>query len=228
MVLGANTSLATTSGVPSPSIKEGDQSWEYRSNFQDIDDDRPDRFDHRIHYQHAHNANHRSRLILQQSQREGDGIELVWVRFEHQWQYQKPNENGVTGAFRFDFQFAEGDNTQRHFARIGWLTNYPMGKYNARLNIFVGKDFGDARRSGLSLASRGQFTRKVADYTVGLQMFNSYNTTDAMGRFNNQRHQIGPMVSKKFGDWTVFGSYLAGVTSRSPEDAFRLFIKRPL
>ena len=106
----AQTSFATTSGVPDPSITEGDRSWECRSNLQDIDDARPDRFDHRIHYQHTHNANHRSRMILQQSQRESDGIELVWARFEHQWHYQKPNENGVAGAFRFDFQFAEGDN----------------------------------------------------------------------------------------------------------------------
>ena len=221
-------SVATTSGVPGPSIKEGDRTWEYRSNFQDVDDSRPDRFDHRLHYQHAHNANHRSRFILQQSQREGDGIELVWGRFEHQWQYQKANEKGTTGAFRFDLQYAEGDNTQRHFARVGWLTDYKLGSYSARLNLFVGRDFGDARRSGISLASRAQFTRKISGYTLGLQMFNNYNTTSDMGRFNRQRHQVGPMVSKKVGNWTVFGSYLAGVTSRGPEDAFRLFLKRSL
>jgi hypothetical protein len=166
-------------------------------------------------------------MILQQSQREGDGIELVWARFEHQRQYQKPNENGVAGAFRFDFQFAEGDNAQRPFVRVGWLTYYPLGKHNARLKIFVDTDFGAARRLDVSLPSRGQFTRNIADYMVGLQMFNSYNATDSMGRCNNRCHQVA-LVSKRFGDWSVFGSYPAGMTSLSPEDAFRLFIKRPL
>lgn len=213
---------ATTSGVPGPSVKAGDRSWQYRSNFETTEND-PSVFEHRLHYQHAHGESNRSRVIFQQAQTEGESLELVWVRYEHQWQYQEANENGTTGAFRFDFQFAEGDN-RRHFARAGWLKDTKVGAYSARLNLFVGRDFGDGARSGVSFAARSQLTRKFGDNSVGLQTFSSMNTSAGMQRFNRQSHQIGPIVSRKFGDWSVFASYLAGVTSRAPDDAFRLFI----
>jgi hypothetical protein len=222
LLLVASPVFATTSGVPGPGIKEGDRSWQYRSNYQDSDGALAV-FNHRLHYQQAHSALHRSRIMFQQQQTEGESLELVWVRFEHQWQYQKKNARGTTGALRFDFQFAEGDD-RRHFARVGWLKDTDIGDYSARLNLFVGRDFGDGARPGVSLAARSQLTRQFGDYTVGLQTFSSMNTTAGMGQFNGQRHQVGPIVSRKFGQWSVFASYLAGVTSQSPDDAFRLFV----
>lgn len=218
--------VATVSGVPGSKVTEGDRSWEYRSSYQNSDNG-PSAFSHRAHYQHALNDRQRVRFIVTQAQREGSPIELSGGRFEYLWQYHKPGNDSAGSAFRFDLQIAEGDN-EPHFGRVVWIKEFSNGPWRSRFNLLVGKDFGENARSGASLASRGQISRGVGDYTIGTQYLGSYNTFNDMRSFDEQRHQAGIFVSRKFGDWRVFGSYLAGVSDRSPDHAVRFFFGKSL
>lgn len=218
--------LATTANIAGSGVKEDDQSWEYRSAYQDSNGGSA-LFTQRVHYQQAFSQSQRFRAIIQQSQREGDSLELNWGRLEYQWQYQKPEDGSSSGALRFDLQIAEGDN-EPHFARVVWIKDYGFGGWRSRFNLFVGTDLGANSRSGASLAARSQISRVVGDYNIGGQYLANLNTTTSMRAFDNQTHQAGIFVSRKLGEWSFFVSYLAGVSDRAPDDAIRFFFGKPL
>lgn len=219
--------FATTAGVPGPSVKSDDRSYQYRASYRPSEDGGPHSFTHRMHYQHSLDDSRRLRFILQQSKTEGKEWELRYSRVEYMWQYNEGTETGRASGLRFDLQLVEGDD-EPHFARVGWITQFDWLGARTRLNAFVGRDFGEDADSGLSLATRAEMTWATGKARIGFQMFNGYNTTSDMGDFEEQRHQIGPVISGKAGEWSLFGSYLFGVSDRAPDGAVRFNIGRSL
>jgi hypothetical protein len=218
--------FASTGNVAGSGIREGDRSWEYRSSYQESDVG-PSAFTHRAHYQQAIDDTQRYRAIIQQGQRTGSSLELNWIRFEYQWNYQKQKPDSSGGALRFDLQFAEGDN-QPHFVRAVWIKDYSAGAWQSRFNLFVGADVGNNARSGLSLAAAAQVSRVVGDYSIGGQYFDDLNTTGRMLSFDQQNHQAGVFVSRKFAAWNIFASYLTALSGRAPDKELRIFFGRSL
>lgn len=219
--------LATTAGVPGPGVTAGDRSVEYRASHRPGDGGGPWTYSHRLHYQHALDDSRRLRVIAQQSKTEGRDWELRYTRLEYQWQYKESDAKGVSSAFRFDLQLVEGDD-EPHFARVAWTTQFNLFSARTRLNAFVSKDFGDRARDGLSLATRAEMTWSMGRNRLGFQMFNNLNTTDDIGGFDEQRHQIGPVLTGGLGDWRWFASYLAGISDRAPDSEWRFFFGRSL
>ena len=57
-------------------------------------------------------------------------------------------------------------------------------------------------------------------------MYNLYGSTSEGRSFDEQRHQIGPFASLRFGKTSVFMSVLAGFSSGSPDTNLRLGLGR--
>lgn len=217
------TCQATTSGVPGPGVTAGDRSIEYRASYRPDEGPRPGVFTHRLHYQHALDDSRRLRVIAQHGKTDVSDWELRYTRLEYQWQYRERDDNGRSSGLRFDLQLVEGDD-EPHFAGVVWTTEFPLGGATTRLNAFVRKQFGDRAASGVNLATRAEIAVNVDGTKLGLQLFNGYGSSGNVGSFDEQRHQIGPIVSRRFGRWQVFASYLTGLSDSAPDGAFRLFI----
>jgi len=69
-----------------------------------------------------------------------------------------------------------------------------------------------------------QITRKVGNVRLGLEMFNDLNRTTDFGDWEEQGHQIGPVIKFKVGNLSVFGSYLIGASSSAEDDNFRVLL----
>ena len=54
-------------------------------------------------------------------------------------------------------------------------------------------------------------------------------TSTDLPSFDEQRHQLGPFVSRRLNDrWILFGGALAGLTEASPDVNLRLWLTRRL
>ncbi|MFT7242810.1 MAG: hypothetical protein ACI82A_000150 [Candidatus Azotimanducaceae bacterium] len=220
LLITPDFALATTSGVPGASVREGDRSAEYRTSYRPSEGSRPASFNHRFHYQQSLNDKLRIRGIVQYVDGPSQDVETQWFRVEGFWQYSK-HPNGNAAALRLDLQKSDSSNAT-DFARLNWIGERKFGALNARLNLLVGKEFGDRARNGLSMGSRFEFSlRTESGLKYGLQYLNTLNTTSDFGSFDEQRHEIGPMLEYKTGDWGLFGSYLAGVSNAAPDAAVR-------
>ncbi len=227
LAIFTSSAVATTAGVPGPNVSATDRSFEYRTSLRPDEGARPAEFSHRLHYQHGLSDTRRLRVMAQQGKREGSDWELRYTRAEYQWQYRKGAAGGAASALRFDLQLVEGDD-EPHFARVAWITQFNVGDARTRFNVFLRRDFGDRARSGLALQTRGEMTWRMNEQRIGFQMFNGFNTTSDIGGFDEQSHQIGPVLSGRAGEWRWFASYLAGVSDRAPDGAVRFFIGRSL
>ena len=219
------SAFSTTSGIPSPNVRDNDSSSQYRMNYRPAEGTRPSSFDHRFHYQQSLNDRVRLRGIVQYTDTAGRDAELAWTRFETQWQHYK-RERGGGAAIRLDLQKYDSDNSA-DFARLVWIGDRKFGALSTRANLLVGKEFGNRARSGLTLGSRFEVARRSDNGTkYGVQYLNTINTTADYGSFDSQRHQIGPIVERSFGQWSLFASYLHGASDSAPEGAVRFFVNR--
>ncbi|MFT4800236.1 MAG: hypothetical protein ACI9B8_003803 [Sulfitobacter sp.] len=219
------SAFSSTSGIPSPNVREGDSSAQYRTNYRPAQGTRRASFDHRLHYQQSLNDRVRLRAILQYSGIAGQQAELAWTRLESQWQYYK-RPSGGGAAVRFDLQKYDS-NTRADFARLVWIGDRKFGALSTRANLLFGKEFGHNARSGFTVGSRIEVSlRSEGGTKYGVQYLNTINTTADYGDFESQNHQLGPIVERSFGQWSVFASYLHGVSDSAPEGAIRFFLNR--
>jgi len=225
--LTAGPALATTGTVFSPDVEAGEHGLEYRFSLQPEHDDEPEVFTHRMHYQRAFSESLRWRLIGTQRSVDNDELEFRYARLELQWQFLEEEQHGWDSALRYELQIAEGDDLP-HRVRLAWSGKGDVSdEWQLRGNVLVGREFGAESGSGLLLETRAQATYRLDNGTrVGLEMFNDLNTTADMGGFDEQGHQLGPIIKTGLGGWNVDISYLAGLSDAAPDHDIRLMVVR--
>lgn len=220
MGLGAEAAAQNTSGVSGAVIKPG-KGIGYRLAYAPEDDG----FAHRLHYQQTF-GNWRGRLVVQQSNSGGDGLEFRTVKLEAQNQFVRSDGPGWNSAVRFDGKMpVDGDGPGE--VAVGWFNTVDFSDgWQARANLHLGREIGDMAQDGLTLAARGEATREVRErLRLGAQIFSDFNTTSAPGDFNDQRHQIGPVLKYKTGAGPSFElSALFGASRAAPDADLRLFV----
>jgi len=217
---------ANTSNVFSPDVDDGEREAEYRISFVPEDDPTPEVFSHRLHYQQAFNDSWRGRILAAQRSVGGDTLELRYTRLEVQWQYLEDQDAGWDAAVRFEAQ--AGDEGPNRF-RVGWTGKWDLdGGWQLRANALVARQTGAGAAPGLLLETRSQVTRSMGNgMRLGVEMFNDLNTTADTGSFDEQEHQIGPVLKAKIGgDWSLLASFLFGVSDAADDGDFRLFVIR--
>jgi hypothetical protein len=228
VLLAAAPALAqNTSGVSGADVKAGAQEFEYRAAFAPESDGKPSAFAHRLSYKHAFDGSWSAKVIALQSERGGGDLEFRSVSIEVLKQFlESEDTGGWDSAIRVDGLIPTEDNRPGR-ARAAWLNSVDFGEgWQARGNIYMGREIGDLAKDGFTLETREELTRKLDNgMRIGAQMFNNLNTTAHLGSFDEQRHQIGPVIKGKISKHVGYNAgVLFGISDKAPDTDFRLFI----
>jgi hypothetical protein len=225
-LLGA-AAAQSVSGVSGSDVKAGEDAVEYRFAFSPDNDGREESFTHRFHYQHGFSDALRGRVLVVMGNKGGEPLDVQAVSAEALYQFlESEKTNGWDSAIRVDGILSTVAGKPDR-VRIGWHNAFELGKaLELRSVLLIGKELGDNHRGGISIESREEVTLKIhPKYRVGVQAFNNYNTTAHIGSFDEQRHQVGPIVKGKLTDHLKLELSALFAISDDPTDVdFRLFL----
>lgn len=214
---------SNTSGIHGPGVKADDRSMQLRLALSPSDESgEQDNWAYRLHYQHAFNDELRGRIILQY--RDRGNFQYEYIRGELLYNFKKKADDGRwSSGVRFDIRQRRSDNPEM-FA-MNWTNQWDLSNGIRVRGILIGAwEFGSDRAfSGTEIETRGSISKKLqGGLTVGVEMFNDFGRVGDFGSFNNQSHQIGPMVGGSLGGLKYEIRYLAGVSNGSKDHNFGL------
>jgi hypothetical protein len=214
---------ANTSGVHGPNVNPDDTSAQIRFALTPGDEDgQVDQWGYRFHAQHALNDRVRVRAIVQYRDR-GEFV-YEYLRAELLYNFKKQADDGIwSSGVRFDVRQRRSDNPEE-FA-INWTNQWSLSNGIRIRGILIGAwQFGsDNADSGTAIETRSSISKKLDNgLRVGLEMFNDFGELGEFGAFNEQSHQIGPMLGGTFGGFKYEVRYLAGVSNGSRDHNFGL------
>lgn len=227
MAAAAPAGAQSVSGVSGSDVKAGEDVFEYRFAFAPDNDGREEAFTHRFHYQHGFSGKWRGRALLLMGNRGGDAVKTQAVGFEVLHQFlESEATGGWDSAIRADVTISTVDGRSDR-ARIGWHNSIQLSeRMELRAILLLGKDFGDNPRDGVSIETREEATYKLNErLRVGIQAFNNFNTTAHVGSFDEQRHQVGPILKGRIGDRVRYeASALFGISDDPTDLDARFFV----
>ncbi len=223
----------TTAGVFGPNISEGDRSAQFRIATSPGQNNGPDRWEARIHYQHALKDNLRARIVLQGSDIETGKFESNFIQAELQWQFKKAAKKSSwqstwASALRLDARLVEKDDGVNRMG-VNWTNQWnPNQTWQFNNVVLVGTEIGSNARDGLILEIRNGAKYKIgANTRIGIESFSALGRSNALGNFNTQNHRLGPVMTGKIGGETKYlVGMLFGVSRPARDVDFRLWLTR--
>lgn len=221
--LGIFTLLAkgqNTGTVFSPDVTAGKKAAEYRIAW---DPDR-DTFAQRVHYQYGLLENLRLRAILSFRSSDAESFDFRYLRLEGMVQLLEDQAAGFDSALRLEIQLADGDDPPSRF-RLGWSNKVDLDEFwQLRGILLTGHQFGADSSDGFLLESRAQISRKWGDrYRFGVDYYGDFNDTEDIGSFDEQEHQIGPLLKFDLTDrFSGQAGILFGISDAAADQEFRL------
>lgn len=231
MVLFAVAPMAfaqNVGGVFGPVVKEGDRSAQYRAGFSAGQNGGPDRFVHRIHYQHAVSNRLRWRVVAQGSDLETGDLEGNFVVGELHWQFLDAKESGWSSALRLDGRLSEGDDGA-HLIGLNWTSQVPLSEDWSFIGVvLVAEELGDRARDGTFVQTRASLTHTLkGGNKLGVEMFNVHGDIGDLQDLDQQNLTIGPTFSTKLNqDWSLFAGVQFGLTDPARDTDMRLWLGR--
>lgn len=227
LALALPSAASNTSGVHGPGVKAEDRSMQLRLALSPGDEDgQQDNWAYRLHYQHAFNDEFRGRVILQY--RDRGSFQYEYIRAEMLYNFKKTvNDEIWSSGVRFDIRQRRSDNPELFAAN--WTNQWDLSNGIRIRGILIGAwEFGsDKAFSGTKIETRSSITTKLENgLTVGVEMFNDFGRLGNFGSFNDQGHQIGPMLGGSVGGLKYQVRYLAGISDGSRDHNFGLRINK--
>ena len=221
----------STSGVSGSDVNAGEDLFEYRFAYSPENDGKEDGYTHRLHYQHGFSDSWRGRLLLTMARHDADPLKptVAGIEILHQFR-ESEDTGGWDSAIRFDGNIPLQDGTPGR-ARVAWHNQFALDEHvELRGVILLGHEFGDRAKDGMSIETREAITYKLpSGVRIGAQMFDNYGTTDHFGSFDEQKHQLGPVLKGRVGKHVRYEfSTLFGVSRAASDADFRFFISYAL
>lgn len=219
-----------TGNVGSADVSSGESAVEVRLGFGDSGDAAA-----RVHYEHALTDWYQLRVIGSFSQVEGEDWDFHALTFENwlQWAEEAGDNSGFNGGVRFAYAFADGGGPDQFATRLTLTDKFADG-WEWRANLIGEIELGDGSEDGVNLAARAQLTRALDfeafsshDWRFGAELFSEFGNTRDIPGFEQQAHQIGPLVKASWDNGLYLqGGIRFGVTENSDDAMFKLFLGR--
>ncbi|MEO0450728.1 MAG: hypothetical protein AAFZ74_10475 [Pseudomonadota bacterium] len=185
-------------------------------------------FAHRLDYQRTVADGWRMRAILFFNDRGGA---YRYRRFAAEAMYQfASSETGWNSAIQVRARVVDGNDGPDR-VRVAWLNRWRLENGpELRLIGLASQEFGDDRSDGLALETRAEATWRLgSDLRAGAQVFNRYNTTEAFGSFETQRHSVGGVVKGSLSETLSYRlNVLGGVSEAAPDFEVRVRVRLAL
>lgn len=219
-----------TGNVGSAGVSKGEQSVEARIGLDDQGNAAS-----RVHYDHAFTDWYQLRLIAGFSQPEDKDWDFSSVTLENwfQWREEARDNSGFNGGLRVAYSFADGAGPDEAEVRLTVTDKFADG-WEWRANLKGEVETGDGSEGGIGLEARAQVSRALAmsalgsdDWRLGVELFSEFGNSRDIPGFNDQAHQIGPVVKIGWENGVYVQSAVrVGVTDGSDDAMAKLFIGR--
>ena len=213
---------------------EGEFSYELRMGYL-FDEENPgedNRFRMRQHIDYGFTDWYAVRIVAEQDRRDGDSLDFTGLAIENRFQIFEKRKHGWDGGVRFIYIFGtspgEPDEVDTRL-----IANVPIGdNWAFRHNTIIEHEVGDNAADGFLLELRTQLMRDLPfkpsgfeKISLGAEMFSDFGELERAGAFDDQNHQIGPVMKANFrgGAYLQFG-YRAGISDDAPDHLLKLFI----
>ena len=92
--------------------------------------------------------------------------------------------------------------------------------------MITGHEFGAESDGGYLLEARAQISRRLSDrIRLAVDYYGDFNHTEAIGSFDEQEHQLGPLLKWNLRErFTANLGILFGVSDAAADREFRLFL----
>lgn len=226
------TALAqTTSSVSGPEISTGARDVEYRvaAAFGETVDDAA--FAHRLHVQHAVSDQLRWRLRAAWRDPEGGDLDLDHLQAELHWQLVERTPGGFSSGLRFTARSALRDGRADEIG-TSWIQQWVFQDgWRVRALVSLDREVGPEARDDWIVETRASVYRSLeSGLSLGVESFNDFGgLEEGFGGFNDQSHQIGPVLSGDLAggvDWSA--GILFGLSDGADDQDLMLRLSRPL
>lgn len=221
----------STSGVSGSNVNAGEDLFEYRFSYSPENDGVDEGFSHRFHYQRGFDERWRGRVLLTLGKHGADPLKAQTASVEILHQFREGSDaGGWRSAIRVDGNIPLEDGRPGR-ARIAWHNSYEFENHvEMRGVLLFGREFGDLAKSGVSIETREEITYKLpSGVRIGAQLFDNYGNTGHFGAFDQQKHQLGPVIKGRIGRHLKYElSTLFGVSSAASDADIRFFVSYAL
>lgn len=224
--LSLTAGAQTLGGVFGPAVKADTEDVQYRLSWIPEENGRPDRYGHRLHWERALDSRRMIRFLAAASGPAGD---TEATNLDVQLFQELTPEGPRTWRSGFRFDLSAGLNGRASAAGLHWMNEFDIGSgWSARAVAMSTVQFGEAAQDGVFLQSRFRLNRSFSDgYGAGVEVFNTYGSTEALGRFDEQNHRAGPYITLPLADgWRVYAGALVGLSDRAADNEARLWLGR--
>ncbi len=219
-----------TGNVGSAGVTDGEQAVEVRFG---VDDEGA--AGARAHYDYSFTGRYQVRLIGAFGKPDAGDWDFSSFTIENwfQWSEEADDNSGFNGGLRLSYGVAPDGDPDEAEIRLT-LTDKFAERWEWRANVISELEVGSGRDDGVSLETRGQLTRNFdvdllgsGGMRFGAEIFSEYgDTTDILG-FDDQAHQIGPVVKASWDNGVYLQSAVRfGVTDGADDSMFKIFIGR--
>lgn len=219
-----------TGNVGSASITGGERSVEFRTGFDDEGNAAG-----RLHYDYGLNDWFQVRVIGTFRQPDGQDWNFSGLTFENwfQWSEEAEDNSGFNGGLRLSYGFSDGPGPDEIETRLT-LTDKFADVWEWRANILAEVEAGEGSEGGVAFETRAQITRAISlnafgseDWRLGLEAFSEYGNTRDIPDFEDQAHQIGPVLKVEWDNGVYLQTAVrSGVTRGADDTMFKLFVGR--
>jgi hypothetical protein len=224
----ASTQAQSVGGVFGPTVDAGDRALELR--LATILDE-ADAWGGiaRLHYQRALNDSVRLRGVAQIADLPGDTLQFRHLQLEMLWQTVERTPRGYESGFRFDVRLTpQADRAER--LGVNWIHQWRFGQgWRIRAIARANAEFGAAARAGVNLGFRSSVTRRLGSgLRLGLENFSRLGNSDrGFGRFDDQRHTVGPMIRGPLTEtWEWYSGLQLGVSDAASDRVWQFRLTR--
>ncbi|MFZ5616076.1 MAG: hypothetical protein ACOZAA_01960 [Pseudomonadota bacterium] len=227
LLAGAAPAFAqNTASVPAADVVRGERALEYRAAYGVNDAGGEDLFQHRVIYHHSFYDSLKLLAFIQQGESGSRGLHAQRASVNFFTQLVESEESGGWDfALRFqgDIPLEDGRPGRARFGVINSFEFAERGQF--RSNIYFAREIGDLAADGLVFDMREEATWKLSDQIrIGAQAFHALNTTAHIGGFDEQRHQIGPVLRwKATKELRIEASALFGASRAATDADLRIF-----